>query len=173
MPRRKKIPAHTLHMMEYAAREGIGDVGAADDMPLFSGQPVTVHPSPFRPRPVAKQETLFDIRHDPFNVRDKPDTSPPDQEHAPMQTIDDVRRRLRLELIHWQPLQIREPLTRFYLFYTPQTAEHDSGLLIAREHPRQDYEYVTPAHLDRSATVDQLYAQLEPLLHKLPILTTR
>ena len=28
MPRRKKIPAHTLHMMEYAAREGIG--GCAD-----------------------------------------------------------------------------------------------------------------------------------------------
>ena len=87
-----------------------------------------------------------------------------------MKTIDDARRRLRLELSHWQPIQAREPLTRFYLYFSPQTHEHDSGLLIAREHPGADHQPVTPEHLARNATIDQLYAQLEPMLHRLPIL---
>ena len=88
-----------------------------------------------------------------------------------MRTIDEARRWLRFELDHWQPIQAAEPLERFYLFYKPQTPEHDSGLFIARNHPGQDYAYVTPEHLPRNASIDQIYSQLEPLLHRLPILS--
>ena len=62
MAKKKTNQPQTIHMMEFAAREGIEQIGAADDLPLFSGQPVTVPLSLFRPKPVARQETLFDIR---------------------------------------------------------------------------------------------------------------
>ena len=70
MTRRKKPPAmQTIHMMEYAARNGIDEIGAADDLPLFSGVPMAVIDRPFSPQPVARQESLFDLRPDPFNMR--------------------------------------------------------------------------------------------------------
>lgn len=41
-----------------------------DDLPLFSGAPVAAACRPFVPAPVARQESLLDLRLDPFHTLD-------------------------------------------------------------------------------------------------------
>lgn len=41
-----------------------------DDLPIFSGALVAVTVHPFVPTPVARQESLLDLRLDPFHTQD-------------------------------------------------------------------------------------------------------
>ncbi|MBE7466002.1 MAG: hypothetical protein HS116_21210 [Planctomycetes bacterium] len=53
-----------------------------------------------------------------------------------MRTREDLICRVRLELIHWRPIQAREPGTPFYLWHIPHSPESACGILIARKRPR-------------------------------------
>lgn len=46
-----------------------------DDLPIFTGALVAVAVHPFVPRPVARQESLLDMRLDPFHTQEA-DTGP-------------------------------------------------------------------------------------------------
>ncbi|MFN8463923.1 MAG: hypothetical protein U0X20_00170 [Caldilineaceae bacterium] len=46
-----------------------------DDLPIFSGALVAVNVHPFVPTPVARQESLLDLRLDPFHTLEA-DTDP-------------------------------------------------------------------------------------------------
>jgi hypothetical protein len=54
---------------------------SGDDLPIFSGAPVAVAVRPFVPTPVARQESLLDLRLDPFHTLDPKSESP--KEEAP------------------------------------------------------------------------------------------
>lgn len=91
----------------------------------------------------------------------------------PMRTTDDARRQLRTELESWHRIQHLDLLTRYYLVFRRTTDEADGVLSVVMELPGPDYEYVTPQHLPRNATVDQVYNQMLPHLYGLPILAYR
>lgn len=47
-----------------------------DDLPIFSGAPVAVAVRPFVPAPAVRQESLLDLRLDPFHTLEAPATPP-------------------------------------------------------------------------------------------------
>ena len=60
----------------------------------------------------------------------------------------------------------------FYLYYTPTTAEHDGGILIAQDAPSSDYKLARPDRLGKGNTVEQNFNQIRiHTLPHLPVLT--
>ena len=91
-----------------------------------------------------------------------------------MKTFQDVQAVLRLELIHWFPIQIREEYQDFYLYHMPTTAEHNGALVIRRTAPNQGSiygkEYQIVAKVRKDFTIDQNHKMLSDLCWHLPIL---
>lgn len=50
---------------------------SGEDLPLFSGAPVRAQPGNFQPATSVKQDALFDLRPDPFQMKpESPDDQP-------------------------------------------------------------------------------------------------
>ena len=81
----------------------------------------------------------------------------------------EIKERLMLELKHWFSQQAKNPYADFYLYYMPQTAEHDSGLLIARE--AKTHILVLSERIRKGDTIEQNFNRLYPYLRKLPLLS--
>lgn len=71
-----------------------------------------------------------------------------------MRTHENLLRAVKLELIHWRPIQARELGTPFYLWHQPHTPERTGGVLVARKQPR-GYERTYPHPMDPRLNVDQ------------------
>ena len=81
----------------------------------------------------------------------------------------DTETQLLLELKHWFNRQVRDMFADFYLYYMPTTTEHDGGIIICKDTPRNpDYKLARPERIDKSATVIQNFNHIR--LHTLPYL---
>lgn len=88
-----------------------------------------------------------------------------------MRTLDDVKVRLRLELLHWRNRQDQYPHNDYYLYYLPSTAEHDGGFGFLADSPANtEVRLAMAERLDKQATVAEMYDRLLPILQTLPIL---
>jgi hypothetical protein len=89
-----------------------------------------------------------------------------------MKTISDVRTRLRYEIVHWSNIQRRNTYAHYYLYYMPNSPEHDGGLgIFANQPPNPNYQLACPEALRRDMTIDQNFQRLFPLVLRLPILS--
>jgi len=89
-----------------------------------------------------------------------------------MKTINDVRKRLRLELKTWAKRQSQNTFERFYLYYLPTKAEHDGGLLICNNNPKNsEYKLAKAEHVRRDLTIDQNFNILMNTVKHLPIMS--
>jgi len=86
-----------------------------------------------------------------------------------MKNMSDIHDILALELKHWFPLQCRNEWADYYLYYLPTTAEHDGGLVIAKERPANP-EYCLVERIRKDLTVEQNCRRLAELARSLPIL---
>ena len=86
-----------------------------------------------------------------------------------MKNMNDVHAMLTLELKHWFPRQCRNEWEDYYLYYLPTTAEHDGGLLIVKNPPKNS-EYCLVERIRKDLTVEQNCRRLAELARKLPIL---
>ena len=88
-----------------------------------------------------------------------------------MKNISEVHISLKNELKHWFIRQTRDIYTDFYLYYTPQTHEHDSGLIICKDKPaNKDYKLVQKIGKQYSADTNFTLIVGSRILNTLPIL---
>ena len=86
-----------------------------------------------------------------------------------METINDVKCRLQIELNIWFNKNTTEP---HYMYYLEQTAEHNSGLLILKKAPpNKDYKLVTAERIPIHLPLDTIFVRYMSYLKKLPILS--
>jgi hypothetical protein len=71
---------------------------AGDDLPIFSGAPVAVTVRPFVPTRVARQESLLDLRLDPFHTLAAPASKAQPNQQSSMQTKSETE-----EEAPWSP----------------------------------------------------------------------
>ena len=91
-----------------------------------------------------------------------------------MKTFQDVQAVLRVELIHWFPIQCREEYADFNLYYLPTTEEHNGAIMIRRRAPDKGsvygMEYQLVARVRKDLTIDQNHKMLSDLCWHLQIL---
>lgn len=85
-----------------------------------------------------------------------------------MKTFQDVQDKLRVELIHWFPIQCREEYEDFYLYYKPTTERRNGEIGIYRDSPNNEYEIGIRVRKD--LTIDQNHKLLSEYCWRLPIL---
>ncbi len=87
-----------------------------------------------------------------------------------MNTIEDVKTALKLELIHWFSIQEQYPLEPFYCYYRKGTRQADSGLIIARKCPSKDHRLVHADRVNGFRTINENFNHLLSSLRTLPVL---
>jgi len=85
-----------------------------------------------------------------------------------MKTVEEVRTRLKLEIIHWFSRQCRDLNSDYYLYLFPQDFKRDTGLLICKETPKQPAILVEK--LAKHLTIEQNFSKFNTLLNRLPCL---
>lgn len=79
----------------------------------------------------------------------------------------------RAELNQWYVAQVRNPFDVYHLYYLPTTAEHDGGIIIAKDAPANP-EYIKSVEISGFITIDQHMIRLEHnVLPKLPVLNRK
>ena len=86
-----------------------------------------------------------------------------------MKDMNDIHAVIKAELDQWFSHQCREPYSDFYLYYLPTTAEHDGGLLIAKDKP-ENPDYLLAEKVRKDLTIEQNHYRLAELVRRLPIL---
>ena len=85
-----------------------------------------------------------------------------------MQNIDDIKLRVRLELIHWQRKHKDDKFARCYLWFRATTPEHDGGILAQEERPAAEWLPVVPERLTGDPV--EIIKNITPALWHLPVL---
>ena len=85
----------------------------------------------------------------------------------------DLETRLKAELEQWLEKQIRNEYADFYLYYLPTTAEHDGGILIARDRPANpEYKLAMSERINKGLSINQNFNRIRNSgLYNLPVLS--
>ena len=84
-----------------------------------------------------------------------------------MKTIEDLKRRIFLEVTHWHSRRLS---CDGFLWFVPAIPGRNGGVLVAREQPAPEYQLVTsePIRMSARDTVQKLFAL--GVLGRLPVL---
>ncbi len=90
-----------------------------------------------------------------------------------MKDMEEVKARLKVELLHWFPRQCENVNDDYYLYYLPSTENHNSGLIVWKGVPANgNYKLVIAQRIRKDQTVEQNFNRIIALeyLNRLPIL---
>ena len=88
-----------------------------------------------------------------------------------MKNLKDVQTRLKNELDQWYIKQTRDIYRDYYLYYLETKPGRNGGFVICTEDPpNKEYE-LAGGKINKSATVQQNFNLLAPIVGRLPILS--
>ena len=90
-----------------------------------------------------------------------------------MKTEQDVKNQLQLALLEWFPKQCANPLDSYYLYYQAATPEHNGGLLICKDIPKNpEWKLAWPEQIFKAKNVEQNFLYfMTNCCRKLPLLS--